>query len=199
VLEDEDIYNEEPARNAYFFKEGDVFEIFVRPETQDAYFEFHIGPDNQQLQLRIPSAEAFANQVDGECEGWKIAGPLMQSWVQVDAPNGVWRVLALLPFDYIVEEAQKSQDWLISFCRYDYTRGVKKPVISSSSPHAKLGFHRQHEWTRLRFLEMTTLRPNHESDPFHETRRRRSSPAGGRMVRRRTVGSSAGAFFRPQC
>ena len=41
--------------------------------------------------------------------------------------------------------------WLFSFARYDYTRDENGPILSSSSPHAKLGFHRQQEWERIRF------------------------------------------------
>jgi hypothetical protein len=152
VLEDEDINNEEETANAFFFLKGDVFEIFVRPENQDAYFEFHVGPANQQLQMRIPSAAAFANQKDGESDGWKISEPLMSSWVQVDEENKRWKVLVFLPFARIVEGEETLQDWRISFSRYDYTRGNKRPILSSTSQHSILGFHRQHEWAKLRFV-----------------------------------------------
>lgn len=152
VLQDEDISNEEETANAFFFLKGDVFEIFVRPENQDAYYEFHVGPANQQLQMRIPSAAAFNNQKDGESEGWKISGPVMRSWVQIDEENKQWKVLVFLPFDEINESSKTSQDWRISFSRYDYTRGSKRPILSSTSEHSVLGFHRQNEWTTLRFV-----------------------------------------------
>jgi hypothetical protein len=40
---------------------------------------------------------------------------------------------------------------LFSFSRSDYTRGRKKPVLSSTSPHKVLNFHRQEEWGEMRF------------------------------------------------
>jgi hypothetical protein len=43
-------------------------------------------------------------------------------------------------------------DWLFSFSRYDCTRGLAVPVISSTSPHAAPSFHRQQEWGTLRFV-----------------------------------------------
>jgi len=58
-LEDADIFNPTTAFNDPAFTTGDVFEIFLRPETQEAYYEFHISPHNQQFQLRIPSGVAF--------------------------------------------------------------------------------------------------------------------------------------------
>jgi hypothetical protein len=39
----------------------------------------------------------------------------------------------------------------IRFSRYDYTRGMGEPVLSSTSPHRRLDFHRQHEWGTLDF------------------------------------------------
>jgi hypothetical protein len=148
VLEDADIHNEESAHNSFFFLKGDAFEIFVRPVEQEAYFEFHVGPSNQQLQMRFPSASAFASQKPGDSGGWKLAAPLMRSWVSVEEKS--WRVLAFLPFEGIVEGGDPRQDWLVSFSRYDHTRGVPRPVLSSTSPHARLGFHRQEEWARLK-------------------------------------------------
>ena len=43
--------------------------------------------------------------------------------------------------------------WRFSFSRYDHTRGANNPVLSSSSPHQELDFHRQEDWGRLVFEE----------------------------------------------
>ncbi len=59
VLQDADVFNPVDEFNTPSFNAGDVFEIFLRPEQQDAYFEFHVNPNNSLLQLRIPSADSF--------------------------------------------------------------------------------------------------------------------------------------------
>ena len=151
-LEDADIFNQAKEFNAPMFRHGDVFEIFVRPAGQDAYFEFHVSPDNQLFQLRLPSAEAReANRgkplpADWFIEGWKI-----ESRVWMDQEAGRWRVMARLPVARIAERDDAPGDWLFSFSRYDYTRGEEEPVYSSTSPHQKLDYHRQMEWRRVRW------------------------------------------------
>jgi hypothetical protein len=150
-LKDEDVFNPATEFNSFFFMHGDVFEIFAMPSGQDAYYELHVGPENQQMQMRIPSATAFAAQQADEAKGWMVTSPLMKSWTRVDPERNRWSVLVMIPLVALVEEGDPKRDWKISFSRYDYTRGAKRPVLSSTSPHEKLGYHRQHEWATLRF------------------------------------------------
>jgi hypothetical protein len=150
-IEDLDTFNPETRFNEPFFMQGDAFEIFLHPVGQPAYFEFHIGPANQLFQLRIPSAKVFAKQTEGESESWKIRNYVMKSWSSVDRKRQLWRVLVAIPFQAVVEKGGSRSQWLFSFARYDYTRDENGPILSSSSPHAQLGFHRQQEWGRIRF------------------------------------------------
>ena len=125
--------------------------IFLRPVTQDAYYEFHVGPQNQTFQLRVPSAAAFRQPPSQR--NWKLTAPVMQSWARVDVPQHRWQVMASVPFAGICESpaAMACREWLFSFSRYDYTQGNVRPCLSSTSPHAQVNFHRQEEWGRLRF------------------------------------------------
>lgn len=157
VLEDDDIFNPETRFNAPAYECGDVFEIFLRPNGQDAYFEFHITPNNSQLQLRIPSAAAFAatDFSKGIPPEWFIHNRLVESRVRVNSAARYWEVAAKIPFDPICEQTpppKVGDRWAFSFSRYDYTRGRPAPVLSSTSPHRQISFHRQHEWGWLLFL-----------------------------------------------
>lgn len=152
-LADDDIFNDEQRFNEFFFLHGDVFEIFLRPEGQRAYFEFHVGPQNQRLQLRIPSAEAFATAASEELDTWRVAEERFRSWTLVEPENRRWRVLVAIPFESVLEPGASSESWLISCSRYDYTRGGKKPVLSSTSAHRSVGFHTQEDWRRLQFRD----------------------------------------------
>lgn len=159
-LEDVDAHNPLRGHNGNFFQHGDVFEVFLRPLGQPAYFEFHVTPHNDIFQLRIPSAGDLAALSSptlppgkrGSIEDWKVAAPLIRSWSRVDRASRRWMVLLAVPFEAVVEGGGCRRDWLFSFSRYDYTRSAGKPVLSSSSPHARLSFHRQQEWGRLRFV-----------------------------------------------
>lgn len=153
-LEDADIFNPEARFNQPFYLSGDVFEVFLRPETQDAYSEFHVGPANQRFQLKIPSAKVFLDKCE-EPEPWRnwvIAEPLFESWTWIEPQLERWFVLARIPFASISQATvQPGARWFYSFSRYDYTRGQPDPVHSSTSPHRELSFHRQQEWGELVF------------------------------------------------
>lgn len=101
-----------------------------------------------------PWWRAFAKRSEGESESWKIRNPVVKSWSAVDQNLHRWRLLVATPAQSVVEKGGSCSKWLISFSRYDYTHGENGPILSSSSPHVKLGFHRQQEWgiTRVRQL-----------------------------------------------
>jgi len=156
-LHDHDIFNPVHEFNETAFTQGDAFEMFMRPEGQDAYFEFHVTPHNQKLQLRFPSAEWFKSlrKASGKdtlrpCKVYRL---LFESRTLILASQGKWHVLAMIPFSSVVENQNGGSPsrWLFSASRYDHTRGQKKPVLSSTSAHTHCNFHRQEEWGTLLF------------------------------------------------
>lgn len=154
-IEDADIFNPETQFNAMSFLTGDVFEIFLRPAGQEAYFEIHVTPENQKLQLRFPSARALAEPraEPGLPAAWYIGQRVIESRVRVNAAAERWELVAEIPFDLVCEASRPKPGtrWRFSFSRYDYTRGQERPILSSTSPHAVVNFHRQAEWGELRF------------------------------------------------
>lgn len=154
-MDDDDPFNPMVEFNGMLYEHGDVFEIFLRPEDQDAYFEFHIGPENQKFQLRIPSRNAFAEarQNHGIPPDWFVWKPVIFSRVIVEPAGRRWKVLCAIPFGLVAEKSVPAPGsrWRFSFSRYDYTRGQKNPVHSSTSPHKKLNFHIQEDWGTLIF------------------------------------------------
>jgi hypothetical protein len=159
-LEDSDIFNPVTEFNAMSFQSGDVFEMFLRPEEQSAYCEFHISPQNQRLQLRFPSSDALRKprQEPGIPKDWMIYDRQIDSRVRIDAAHNRWWVLAALPVDMVADSKRvgPGSRWLFSFSRYDYTRGTPAPVLSSTSPHREVNFHRQQEWGTLLFESLTS-------------------------------------------
>lgn len=152
-LADEDVFNPVTKFNEHFYSFGDVFEIFIRSPDREEYVELHVNPNNTQFQLRIPSMKAFyaARGQAGLSEAWFIQEKSFESTVEL-TPSG-WRVHAQIPFSLIKgqEPIQPGEEWLVSFCRYDYTRGQEKPVLSSTSPYSKADYHNQDEWLRMKF------------------------------------------------
>ncbi|MFT5121512.1 MAG: hypothetical protein ACI9TH_004281 [Kiritimatiellia bacterium] len=156
-LHDPDIFNTNTTFNAPFFMNGDVFEIFLHPEGQEAYFELHIGPQNQQFQLKIDSAETFAAKrktwpaVEELIGPYKITDQHFRSGTRVN-DNGTWDVAARIPYAFLSDGENKVDDQTVfhaNFSRYDYTQGVKEPVYWATAPLSKLDFHHQPDWHRL--------------------------------------------------
>jgi hypothetical protein len=153
-LNDADIFTEMTKLNQKAWLLGDAFEIFLRPIQQAAYIEFHVTPNNQHLQLRFPDAAAVVRaDQDGTVESLMLPGQVFHSktWVQPEA--GRWFIFAEIPAGAVGAESRSLSgcQWFFSFSRYDYTRGRKEPVISSTSPHALANFHRQQEWGLMTF------------------------------------------------
>lgn len=139
-LEDDDVFNDATAHNQRTWELGDVFEIFVRAAGADAYREVHVTPDNVRLHLcfddfahvtRIEGIESVAADPDALAS---------QAW---RTPDG-WRVAAAVPLPVGTDGGV-----FVSFCRYDAARR-RPPILSSSSPHPVLAFHRPWEWTACR-------------------------------------------------
>lgn len=160
-LKDQDIFNRATQINERTWQMGDVFEIFLRPESQDAYYEFHVTPENQIMQVRFDSAADYelmrqsANNVE-LFQKRLLPEKKIQTQTAVHPSENCWQVLASIPFSLICEQSPWKEDltWLVSFCRYDYTRGDPKPVLSSTSSVSPLetpNFHDQKVWRRLIF------------------------------------------------
>ena len=156
-LTDLDIYNEATRLNEMTYEMGDVFELFLRPLPQEHYFELHVTPENQKLQLHLPGAGTIEAIRDGHhtLQEFMVPEIIFYSQTKVLPARQQWRVLARVEGAAVVDSKaiKPGDEWLFSFSRYDYTRGEAAPVVSSTSPHTVLNFHRQQEWGRLIFAE----------------------------------------------
>jgi len=153
-LIDADVCTTATADNQRFWEMGDTFEMFLRPDAQSAYVEFHVAPGNLQLQLRFPDGDWLSRTAPELAFSGALLPPgrfVSQAWVDRTLPG--WCVLAKIPNQSVCDEPVPldGTNWAFSFSRYDCTRGADAPVISSTSPHTLPRFHRQQEWGRLRF------------------------------------------------
>ncbi len=153
VLHDRDIFNAAKGFNQQTWMLGDALELFLRPPSGETYFEFHVTPENQRLQLRFPDSRAVRT---GTWTDFQVNVPLLfDSRTEINAPAETWR--ALLSIDLTAlggGQFSPAHPWKFSVSRYDWTRGQSEPIISSTSPHQHPRFHRQHEWGELVFEEI---------------------------------------------
>lgn len=154
-LMDTDIFTRATDFNQRLWELGDSFEMFLRPENQEAYLEFQVAPNGCQLQLRYPNAGAleYARQ-SGSIACAVLPEKLFRVATWIVPARRLWAVCAVIPVRAVCDYTSKltGNRWRFSFSRYDYTRGQPEAVISSTSPHPVADFHRQQEWGVLDFL-----------------------------------------------
>jgi hypothetical protein len=153
TLRDLDVFNPVSHFNVPAFPHGDVLEIFVRPEGQAAYYEFHVTPDGVLMQLRWPQPMRSLN-LDWSGVADPLLGYKVTRWrirAQTQLTRQGWEVHAEIPLRRIFEDAAPwdGSQLRVNFARYDYTRGRLGPVISATAPLRKPDFHRASEWQPL--------------------------------------------------
>jgi len=129
---------------------GDVFEIFVARNRTQFYLELHVNPKGHKLHLRL-SPEIVKKMKSGvhvfdesqasvsEFDGWVKKG------------KGGWQVLARVPAAILPngKPFRSGQKLDISFSRYDAGPKGTPEILSSTSPHKALNYHRRHEWRQI--------------------------------------------------
>lgn len=153
-LTDVDIFTRASGLNQRTWELGDAFEIFLRPDGQEAYVEFQVAPNNQRLQLRYANTAALERaRKTGSMMEALIPGEAFRSKTWIEDQNSRWHVFAEIPGHVVCgsNDPLAGSLWHFSFSRYDYTQGVAEPVISSTSPHVEVNFHSQKEWGVIHF------------------------------------------------
>ncbi len=150
-LKDDTIFTGATANNQHLWSRGDVFEIFVRDLERNEYLELHIAPNGHRLQLRFPDDQAIGRLPKGPMtlEDYMVDAPLFEFSTRT-VPGG-WDVWARIPVASLrsAQENTTGMSLLASFSRYDYADEKTPPVLSSTSAHTVLNYHRQQEWMRL--------------------------------------------------
>jgi hypothetical protein len=153
LLTDASIVTRATEDNQILCELGDAFEIFLGQSGSEGYLEFHVDPAGKRLQLRWPDARAIKEVMEGRTtlDRFLVERPLLGHSSRV--VQGGWSVCAAIPGTVFQAPAGRllGRTWRASFSRYDYSSDKGEPVLSSTSPHAELSFHRQHEWAILEF------------------------------------------------
>ena len=150
-LDDDDVYSLAAADNQETWLLGDVFEIFLRDEDRENYIELHMTPNGFRTQLAFPSPQAITDIRQGKVplRGFFESRSLFESFVRI-RPGG-WDVMARVPVSSFHPGVTTlaGRPLRVSFSRYDCTRGKEASMLSSTSEHREVNFHRGNEWKRI--------------------------------------------------
>lgn len=154
-LTDEQLFTRATEDNQILCSFGDVFEIFLRDAEGECYAEFHVAPNGKRLQLLWPDAATIRGVGNGEIslDELKVPEPIFDfsQWSE----GKTWCICASVPGSVFLPAGTplEGRTWNASFSRYDYSSAEEPPVLSSTSPHEEVSFHRQQEWTEVFFAE----------------------------------------------
>lgn len=150
-LQDEDICSNSTDFNQRLWELGDAFETFIHLEESDAYYEFHVSPNNHVMQIRFDVSLTPA-QRRLQLPDLFMPKQVVRSKVWVNEVENQWYVLLAIPASVLKSSGIfVSGDTLnVSFSRYDYSHASKEPILSSSSDLKELDFHRREDWRTFR-------------------------------------------------
>jgi hypothetical protein len=153
TMRDRDVFNPVEHFNIPAFPHGDMIEIFLQPEGQESYYEFHVTPGGALLQLRWP-APMRNLPVDWTAPPDPLRPYKVSRWrirAQARLSRQGWDVHAEIPLRRIFEAGApwSGSRLRANFARYDYTRGRLRPVLSATAPLSEPDFHKVADWHTL--------------------------------------------------
>ncbi len=146
LLQDDAPRNTATKWNEPTWKTGDVLELFIGLHGKPDYYEFHITPENQRLQLHFEGPEAVvALRAGGDLKDVTLSDSKFESATHVADSGKEWQVFLRVDLQALLGPWK---DRLIRFMvgRYDYqpNAGI---VCSCTAPLKALDFHRTEEWS----------------------------------------------------
>jgi hypothetical protein len=151
-LSDDFITSRSTDHDQEMWRLGDVFEIFVARKGSPFYLELHVTPRNHRLHLCLPN-DGLEKIRTGQAtlDDFRCPPSAFDSWVMQSPEKNQWQVLARIPASILPDGESFTADEILelSFSRYDAGPDGAPDVLSSTSPHHELNFHRRHEWREV--------------------------------------------------
>ncbi len=145
VMRDDAPRNRAVSLNEPTWTTGDVVEMFFQAEGRIGYYEFHVTPENQRLQLFFPSTADF--RLGKGIRHWSIEESKFESRARV-TDDQHWEILMRIKLSLVFDEPRedKTRRFRFMFGRYDYVPGRENPVTSATARMTKSNFHHIPEW-----------------------------------------------------
>lgn len=136
--------------------QGDVAEIFIKPNTADTrYFEFISAPNGTLFDSAFPSRGAGAfKRFRSWSSGAKVAAQVHGTDGDPSDTDQGYIVEMAIPLTVFPEgqRAPEANDWTFGVFRYDYSKSFDDPLMLMSIPKAEgHGFHSYEGYRPLRF------------------------------------------------
>lgn len=128
---------------------GDVGEVFLQLSGAGGYWEFHVTPENQRLQLHWPAGGLAVFRAGRAAFEEFTLGPEAGLSSTATVWPDRWRATLTIPASVLgLAGFSSGQSLRAAVCRYDCA-GSAEPVCSSTAPLLEPSFHRPAEWSVL--------------------------------------------------
>jgi hypothetical protein len=156
-MEDTDLFADVREANGVTW-ENDVFELFFKPaEDKLPYYEFQVNAANTQLELFLPSrgSGGYRRFAKATRLGMQSAVKLQGTLNKWDDTDKGWTVEGRIPWSAFKLTGGKPRigaQWRFALCRYDYSKTLDHPELSSTAPLTLPDFHRYEDYGTLTFV-----------------------------------------------
>jgi hypothetical protein len=154
-LADDHIVSDSTDHNQDLWTLGDVFEVFIARRDSPWYLELHVTPHNHRLHLRW-TEEDFAGirAKEKTLDDFRADPGAFESWARQSPDGKGWQVLMRIPASILPggENFSAGGGLDMSFSRYDVGAEGTPVILSSTSPHTRLDYHRRSEWRSVELV-----------------------------------------------
>jgi hypothetical protein len=134
---------------------GDVFELFFKPDDRPNYYEFQVNPRSVILELAFNRrGEDFNALAAKPPMGMQAVATVDGTLDQPGDRDRGWTVEGKIPWSIFAPSGGRPKPgavWKFALCRYDYGAEGSEPVLMSSAPLTQPSFHRYEDYGRLKF------------------------------------------------
>ncbi len=153
---DKDIIGTFTERDSTTYKD-DVLEIFIKPGTDDSYYNFEINVLGTFYDAFNKRGMDDLERLRWNCKDLKIGIKKEGTLNDSSDKDEYWQMEVAIPFDSLQTlkgVPEKDDVWLFHLCRYDYSVYLPKgKELSSCALLSKRNFHYYKDWMKLRFIK----------------------------------------------
>ena len=158
-MTDSDLYCYGEGDQYHYYKDGDVLEVFLKPENNDNetwYWELYCAPNGSKTAFFFPGMgckifpEAEKYPIEGQKAG-AVTDGTVNKWEDKDKG---WTAEMAVPIKDLTSRGEKigpGSKWKILVSRYNYNRYFTSPELSSFPQLSKPNYHICEEYALIEF------------------------------------------------
>ena len=156
-LQDTDVYQNGVEDQSHFYQQGDLVEVFLKPENASAYWEIYGTPNNLKTTFRF-TARGCGRADWGELDpAFNCAATVQGTLNKSDDKDGGWTIEMAFPFKMLEAFCgvpfAKGQKWTCLVARYNYNNSNTAAQNSSVPMLPQANYHLIEYYAALNLMD----------------------------------------------